>query len=296
MSFAAREDSRLRAWPARVADYVSLTKPRLSSFVLFVVFLSGWLAGGNLLTIMHAVVATFLVAGGASAFNMLIERDLDARMARTVGRPLPAGRLSPLEVFVFGLATSLAGVIWLAFATTPLAAGLAAATLITYVFLYTPLKTRTPFNTLVGAVPGALPALIGWAAVKGDVGPLPSSLFWIVFFWQIPHFLAIAWIYRDDYARGGFRMLPIIDPEGLAPGRRATIGALSLLPVSLIPYFAGMAGRWYAAGAILLGYYFVFRALMFLRRRETATARALLQASLIYLPALLVLLLLDSPR
>jgi len=286
--------ARSESLPARLADFASLTKPRLSSLVLFVVFLSGWLAQGDLLTILHAVLGTGLVAGGANAVNMLLERDLDARMRRTRNRPLPEGRLSPLEVGVFGFGIAIAGLAWLALATTPLATGLAAATFITYIFLYTPLKTRTPFNTLVGAVPGALPGLIGWAAVKGDVGPLPSALFWIVFFWQIPHFLAIAWMYRDDYASGGYRMLPQVDPCGVATARQATIGALTLIPVSLVPYFAGLAGVWYAAGAIVLGYYFLVRAVLFLRNRTDATARSLMRASLVYLPVLLAILLLDS--
>lgn len=286
--------ARTAAWPARAADFASLTKPRLSSLVLFVVFLSGWLAGGDLATIFCAVLGTGLVAGGANAVNQLLERDLDARMDRTSNRPLPGGRLTPVEVGVFGFGIAIAGVSWLSFLTTPLAAGLAASTFITYIFLYTPLKTRTPLNTLVGAVPGAMPGLIGWAAVHGDVGPLPSTLFWIVFFWQIPHFLAIAWIYRDDYARAGYRMLPAVDPDGVSTGRQAVIGAMTLLPVSLIPYFAGLAGVWYAAGATVLGYYFLVHAILFLRRRSLPTARALMRASLVYLPLLLALLLLDS--
>jgi len=286
--------ARAAVRPARLADFASLTKPRLSSLVLFVVFLSGWLADGDLATILCAVLGTGLVAGGANAVNQLLERDLDARMDRTRNRPLPGGRLAPFEVGVFGIGLALAGVTWLAFATTPLAAGLAAATFITYIFLYTPLKTRTPLNTLVGAVPGALPGLIGWAAVHGDVGPLPSTLFWIVFFWQIPHFLAIAWIYRDDYARAGYRMLPAVDPEGISTGRQAVLGATTLIPVSLIPYFAGLAGAWYAAGATVLGYYFLVHAILFLRRRTLPTARSLMRASLVYLPVLLALLLIDS--
>jgi len=286
--------ARTEAWPARAADFASLTKPRLSSLVLFVVFLSGWLAQGAFSTILHAVFGTGLVAGGANALNMLFERDLDAQMDRTKGRPLPGGRLAPFEVAAFGLALAIGGITWLAFATTPLAAGLAATTFIVYLFLYTPLKTRTPLNTLVGAVPGALPGLIGWAAVHGDVGPLPSTLFWIVFFWQIPHFLAIAWIYKDDYARAGYRMLPQADVDGVATGRQAVLGAMTLIPVSLIPSVAGLAGAWYAAGAVVIGYYFVVRAVLFLRKRTDGTARGLLRASLVYLPVLLALLLLDS--
>jgi protoheme IX farnesyltransferase len=281
----------------RVAAYWELAKPRLTSFVLFVVFLSGWLAGGreSLLVTIQAVFGTALVAAGASALNMLFERDLDARMPRTMGRPLPSGRLSPREVGTYGVVTALVGVSWLALATTPLATGLAAATFITYLFLYTPLKTRTPLNTLMGAVPGALPALIGWAAVKGDVGPLPSLLFWIVFFWQLPHFLAIAWIYRSDYERGGYRMLPSVDPEGISTGRQAAIGVLTLIPISLLPTVAHLAGPVYAVGALILGIGFLVAALLFLRNRTDQSARVLLRASLIYLPLLLVLLFIDSP-
>lgn len=281
----------------RVAAYWELAKPRLTSFVLFVVFLSGWLAGGidSLWVTIQAVLGTGLVAAGASALNMLFERNLDARMPRTWGRPLPSGRLSTTEVGTYGVVTALVGVTWLALATTPLATGLAAATFISYLFLYTPLKTRTPLNTLMGAVPGALPALIGWAAVHGDVGPLPSLLFWIVFFWQLPHFLAIAWIYRSDYERGGYRMLPSIDPEGIATGRQAAIGALTLIPVSMLPYVAGLAGPIYGVGAVVLGLGFLVAALFFLRERTNKTARVLLRASLIYLPLLLILLFVNSP-
>ncbi|MEM8883540.1 MAG: heme o synthase [Planctomycetota bacterium] len=279
-------------WTVRAAAMVELTKPRLASLVLFVVYIGAFLAGDGGLVAIHAVLGTFLVAGGANALNQVLERHLDARMQRTRERPLPTGRLTPVEAAVFGGAISLAGVLWLLAFTTPLAAALAACTLICYVVIYTPLKTRTPLNTLVGAVPGALPALIGWAAVHGDVGPLPSTLFWIVFFWQIPHFLAIAWIYRKDYAAGGFRMLPAVDPDGVSTARQSTVGALTLLPVSLIPYFAGLAGPVYAIGAFVLGLYFLVCALQFLRRRSDASARVLFRASLVYLPALLALLLL----
>jgi len=279
---------------AKMGVFLELTKPRLSSLVLFVVFLSAWLAGGGIES-WQAVLATGLVAGGANALNMLLERRLDARMRRTMARPLPSGRLTPVEVFVFGSALGVGGVAWLALATTPLAALLAALTFLSYVLLYTPLKTRTTLNTHIGAIPGALPALIGWAAVEGTLGPLPWALFWIVYLWQIPHFLSIAWIYREDYEAGGFRMLPSVDPDGSFTGRQAVVGAIALLPVSLLPFFGHGGGPVYLLAAVVAGGYYLFRAIAFMHNRTERTARSLMRASLVYLPALLFGLMLDYP-
>jgi len=279
---------------AKAGDFIELTKPRLSSLVLFVVFLGAWLAGGGI-GAWQAVVATGLVAGGANALNMLMERRLDARMRRTLGRPLPSGRLLPGEVFIFGSLLGIIGVTWLAVATTPLAAVLAALTFLSYVLLYTPLKTRTTLNTQVGAIPGALPALIGWAAVQGSLAPLPWALFWIVYLWQIPHFLSIAWIYREDYEAGGFKMLPSVDPDGSLTGRQAVVGAIALLPVSLLPFFNHYVGVVYVFAAVVAGAYYLGSAIMFMHDRTETTARGLMRASLIYLPVLLFALLVDYP-
>lgn len=277
-------------------DYLELVKPRLTLLVLIVVALSAWLAapGAGLAALVHAVVGTGLVAAGASALNMLLERHCDARMQRTWNRPLPSGRLRPRDVALFGALLTAGGLALLFWLTTPLAALLAALTSASYLGLYTPLKRVTTLNTQIGAVPGAMPALIGWAAVRGTLDPGAWAIFMIVYVWQLPHFLSIAWLYREDYARGGFRMLPGVDPAGQATGRQAALGALALLPVSLLPALAGVAGAVYGVGALLLGLFFVRRALAFAWSRSPAAARGLLRASLLYLPLLLALMFLDQ--
>jgi len=277
------------------ADFLSLTKPRLSLFVLIVVFIAGWLASDgrvDLLVLLNAVMGTALVAGGANALNMLFERKHDAVMRRTWDRPLPSGRLAPRDVAIFGTLLGVLGVTQLALGTTLLAAGIAAANLLSYVFIYTPLKRVTTLNTHVGAVPGALPALIGWAAVAGSLAPLAWMLFLIVYLWQVPHFLSIAWLYREDYERGGFLMLPVIDKDGVTTGRQAVLGALALIPVSLAPVMHQAASTGYLIGALLLGLYFLRNAIAFAMRRDTSRARLLLRASMVYLPCVLALLLL----
>ena len=276
-------------------DFLELTKPRLSSLVLLVVALGAWLGSAGAVdasTLVLAVLGTALVAGGANALNMVIERGLDARMARTASRPLPSGRIEPREAAVFGIALTAVGLLLL-LGTTPLAALLAAITSASYVLVYTPLKRRTTLNTHVGAIPGALPALIGWAAARGTLDPDAWTLFAVVYLWQLPHFLAIAWLYREDYARGGFRMLPSADPDGVATGRQALLGAIALLVASLLPALTGLTGLSYFAGALLLGAWFVKRSLAFALSRTAITARQLLRASLVYLPAVLALMFLD---
>ncbi|MHC4931432.1 MAG: heme o synthase [Planctomycetota bacterium] len=286
----------LAATRPAVRDYIELTKPRLTTFVLIVVFVGGWLAAAghaDLLTLLHAVVGTGLVACGASALNMLVERTSDARMRRTWNRPLPAGRLQPRDVLVFGVVVAVAGVVQLALGTTLLAAALALLNLVTYVAVYTPLKRVTTLNTHVGAIPGAMPALIGWAAVRGTLEPGAWMLFLIVFVWQLPHFLSVAWLYREDYERGGFKMLPILDRDGAATGRQAVLGSLALLPVSLLAVLWGLSGWAYLVGALLLGLLFLRRSIAFALDRSPAAARLLMRASLLYLPLLLVLMLAD---
>ncbi|HEX5137291.1 MAG TPA: heme o synthase [Planctomycetota bacterium] len=282
---------------ARLArlDFLELTKPRLSSFVLLVVALAAWLGAGGAIepgTLLLAVVGTGLVAGGANALNMVIERDLDARMARTRARPIPSGRLEPHEAAIFGGTLTVAGLLLL-LGTTPLASLLAALTSASYLLVYTPLKRVTTLNTHVGAVPGALPALIGWAAARGQLDPAAWTLFAIVYLWQVPHFLSIAWLYRDDYARGGYRMLPSADPAGRLTGRQAVLGAAALVPASLLPSLAGITGAAYFLGALVVGLWFVRRSIAFAMERTPATARGLLRASLVYLPAVLLLMFLD---
>ena len=284
--------------PSRIADYVTLTKPRVAILVLFTVAAGGILANPaspDLTALMHTLLGTALVAGAASALNQLFERQSDALMRRTENRPLPAGRLQPLEVLLFGLGLGLAGLVYLAVTLRqPLCVLVAAFTFVSYVFVYTPLKRRTTLNTLVGAVPGALPPVIGWTAMGGQLNPEIGWLFALLFLWQVPHFLAIAWIYRDDYARAGMRMLPVVDRSGSMTARQMLCYSLALLPVSLTPVLWNQAGVFFAAGAVILGLAFALSAFGFMRQASNATARRVLHVSLLYLPMLLALLLLES--
>ncbi len=282
---------------ARLADYAELAKPRVAVLVLFTVGAGVLLASGrdfSFLVLLHTVLGTALVAAGASALNQWYERDSDALMRRTEKRPLPSGRLQALEVFVFGLALGLGGVLYLALALNHvLSALIAAITFVLYVAVYTPLKRRTPLNTLIGAVPGALPPLIGWCAVRGEMTREAGVLFLILFVWQVPHFLAIAWMYRAEYARAGLLMLPVVDGDGRRTSQNMILYCLALLIVSLQPVLYGDAGLLYLGGAVLLGLAFLATALGFWRWRTHCQARRVLRASLVYLPGLLVLLLLD---
>ncbi len=280
----------------RVAAFVALTKPRITVMVLVTVatgFLLGARGASNPSTLALTLLGTGLVAGGASAWNQYLERVRDQKMRRTASRPLPTGRVTPAEAAVFGSVLAAVGTAVLLLGTHGLAAGVALATFVLYVFVYTPLKSVTTLNTAIGAVPGALPPVIGWAAATGRLGVEAWALFLIVFLWQFPHFLAIAWIYRDDYARGGHRMLPAVDPRGAMTGRQAASHALALIPAGLLPAVVGLAGSFYFAGALVLSVgYFVF-AVRFWTGVSDQSARRLLHASFVYLPAILMLLLLN---
>jgi len=279
---------------AVTADWLELTKPRITTMVVltalvgFATASSGPLAKGALAA---ALLGTALVAAGASALNQVLEQDTDALMLRTRTRPLPAGRIQPAEASVFGGALTALGLALLLWRSGPLAAAVAFATWASYLFLYTPLKRRTPLATLVGAVPGALPPVIGWTAARESLEGGALILFAIMFLWQIPHFLAIAWLYRDDYARARLPMLPVIDREGSFTARQAVVHSLALLLVSLAPAAAGLGGLWYLAGAFLLGIALTLFALRLARARDLPAARALFVASVLYLPALSSLLL-----
>jgi protoheme IX farnesyltransferase len=282
----------------KIADYIELTKPRVGVLVLLTVAAGALLAPGGMSEphlLFHAVCGTALVVAGASALNQLLERHIDTRMHRTENRPLAAGRLSTNKAALFGMGLGAGGVAYLA-ATLPhlLSAGLAAFAFVSYVFIYTPLKKRTSLNTLIGAVPGALPPVIGWTAVTGRVDVHALALFLIVYLWQVPHFLAIAWIYREDYARAGLKMLPVLDERGSITGRQMVSYALALIPISLLPAFWGFAGPFYLVGAVVLGAGFVGSCLGFVRTHSQTEARRVLRSSLLYLPALMVLLLLDG--
>lgn len=277
----------------RAADYFELTKPRIATLVLVTVAVAATLAAGELpaaTLLFHTLVGTALVAASASAFNQWLERDLDGRMVRTADRPLPAGRLCGWQVTLFGSVSILAGLAWLAIAVNPLTAAWGFATWLTYVALYTPLKPRTPANTAVGAVAGALPVFIGWSAVGAPLGLKAWTLFLILYLWQFPHFMAIAWLYRGDYAAAGLQMLPVVDPTGRRAGAQAVVSALALLPVSLL--FV-----WHAHFALALGWALLVLgvgqlacAAAFLVYRNEQAARRLLRASLVYLPLVLAVL------
>lgn len=282
-----------------VGDYVELLKLRLSSLVLVsmvVGFYLGYAGPADVtffMALLHAVLGTALVAGGAMALNQWMERDSDALMERTRNRPLPSGRIGAGEAFVFGLLISVAGLAYLAVMVNLLTAALAALTIGSYLLLYTPLKRRTPLCTLVGAVPGAIPPMMGYTAATGEVTAIAWVLFAILFVWQMPHFLAIAWLYREDYARGGQMMLPVVDPAGTATARHVILFSLTLVPVTLMPALLGMAGLTYFIGALAAGGVFLAFAVALAVRRTNVLARQVFLASVIYLPALLGLLMFD---
>jgi protoheme IX farnesyltransferase len=276
-----------------------LVKARLTSLVL-ITTLVGFYAGSSspvdYWRMLHAMLGTALLACGASALNQFLERELDAKMRRTGDRPLPSGRMSPDAVLLIGAVLSVAGLADLIFFVNKLTAFLGALTLISYVFIYTPLKRVTTLNTLIGAVPGAIPPLMGWTGATGEVSAAGWSLFAILFLWQLPHFMAIAWLYREDYARAGFQMLPIIDPDGRRTAAQAVCHAFGLIPVSLFPALLGVTGVIYFVGAVLLSVGFFIFAFRFSRVVSTERARQLFIASIVYLPVLLGLLVLDKVK
>jgi heme o synthase len=280
----------------RMALYVSLTKPRLVLLVLVTVavgFLLGARGSARPTILAATLIGTAMVAGGAGALNQWIERSRDRLMRRTVNRALPSGKLTPTEALVFGVSLACLGTLLLRVLVNGPAAAVALLTLALYVFVYTPLKPLTTLNTVIGAIPGALPPVIGWAAGTGRLGVEAWSLFLIVFLWQFPHFLAIAWIHRDDYRRAGFRMITGNDPLGVTTGCHAVSYALVLVPAGLLPAAVGLAGPVYFAGALLLGLYYFGEAVCFWREVGDRRARRLMRASFAYLPAILFLLLLD---
>ena len=282
---------------ARSGVLSELFKARLTSLVLLttlVGFYLGQRGGMNWLLLINTLLGTGLLACGAAALNQYLERDFDALMDRTADRPLPAGLIQPQTVVVLGGVLSVAGLLWLAFGANLLTAVLGAVTLISYLFIYTPLKRKTTLNTAIGAIPGALPPLMGWTAARGDLSIEGWALFAILFFWQLPHFLAIAWMFREDYAKGGFVMLPLVDRDGTRTGRSAVSHTLGLLPVSLSPFVFQMSGALYLAGALVLGLVFLWFAGRFAKQMDRLSARRLFFASILYLPLLLGLMVFDK--
>ena len=263
----------------RARDFVALAKPRLNLLVVASTLAGYAMSDGEplgLLRILALLAGTGFVAGGASALNQVYERDIDALMRRTRLRPLPDQRLQPLEGGLFGAVLAITGSLMIAAASNLLAAAVALTTLIVYVAIYTPLKRRSSLSTVVGAIPGALPPLVGWAAGSGEITAKAWTLFGIMFLWQLPHFLAIAWMYREDYARAGLPMLPVLEPDGRSTGRQAAVYAAALVPVSLAAAPLHMAGQIYFAGALLLGLVFLWLTLRFARTRSTRDARVVL--------------------
>ena len=283
---------------SRLFNYVELTKPRLTLLSVMTT-LAGYYLGarGNLdlLPLFLTLAGTFLVGGGCAVLNMVIEIQEDGMMKRTSGRPLPSGKVTSREAVVLGIVLTIGGLLTLFFFANLLAVLLAAATFVSYVFLYTPLKRRTTLNTIVGAIPGALPPMIGWAAATGKLEIGALALFALIFFWQMPHFLALAWMYRKDYARAGYRMLPLIDPEGDATSRQILLYVAALLPVSLIPTLVGISGPVYFFGAVVLGLLFLWLSFRFAISRENRAAKSVFHFSLVYLPILLLAMAIDGP-
>jgi heme o synthase len=281
----------------RPMAYLALTKPDVS-FLVVLTTLAGYALASvgplDWLRLAQTVFATTLVAAGTSALNHYLERGTDARMRRTASRPLPTGALAPAEALWFGLSLAAAGVAGLLLTTNALAALLALGTSVAYLGAYTPLKTRTTWATFVGAFPGAVPPLIGWAAARGSLGPGAWVLFAIVFLWQFPHFHAIAWIYREDYGRAGIRMLPVIDPEGRATFAQVLFCAAALIPVSLLAALTGLAGVRYFFGALVVGMLLVEVCVWAAAQKSNTRAKWLMHATVIHLPLLLGLMLFDK--
>jgi protoheme IX farnesyltransferase len=285
----------LAASPARAGVFLELTKPRITTLVLVTAAVGYAIGAGRGLdpvAFLALLAGTAMVAGGASALNQYAEREADARMERTRRRPLPSGRVSPGEALAFGLAASAAGVLVLA-TINALTSVLGAAALASYVLLYTPLKRVTSLCTVVGAVPGAIPPLMGWAAASGSLSAGGWALFAVLFLWQLPHFLAIGWIYREDYARGGFPMLPVTDADGSSTGRQMMLYSAALVPVTLLAGALASAGSGYLWGALALGLAFFAGSARFFRQRSLAAARLLFLVSILYLPIVLGLMVFD---
>ena len=282
-------------------DYIELTKPRITWLILMSTgvgyFYGQFFANGggfHLFLLLHTIIGTGLMASGTAALNQWYEREADRHMRRTAARPLPSGRLSSGGALAFGIALSVGGFLDLWLGANLLAGLIGAFTLASYLFAYTPLKQRTWWSTTVGAVPGAMPPMIGFAAAAGFISSEAWVLAAILFLWQFPHFYSIAWMYKDDYARAGIRMLPVVEPDCRSTARQIVLYGLALVPVSLVPGILGMSGRIYLIGALLLGLWFLYSGVRVARDRTLVRARAVLIASVLYLPAIYGLMLLDK--
>jgi protoheme IX farnesyltransferase len=285
---------------SRSGAYVALTKPDVS-FLVLTTTAAGYYMGSrgpvNWLHMIQTIFGTMLIAAGTAALNHYIERESDRYMRRTASRPLPSGTLRPREALIFGVALSLAGALYLYFAAGGLPALLGSATCLAYLLAYTPLKKRTVWATFVGAFPGAIPPMIGWVAASGRLDLGAWLLFAILFFWQFPHFYSIAWMYREDYARAGIRMLPVVDPEGVRTFRQIILTAVALIGVSLLPSIAGITGVFYFFGALVLSVSLLRVCLWAARAKTNARAKWLMHATVLHIPLLLALMMYDKiPR
>ena len=280
-------------------DYVQLTKPRITWLILMstaVGFFFGAGPGWSWLVLLHTIIGTGLIASGTAALNQWWEREADARMPRTQWRPLPSHRITPNSALWFGIALSVLGFIELWLGANLLTAILGAFTLASYLFIYTPLKQVTPHSTTVGAIPGAMPPVIGYAAAYGGLTPEAWTLFAILFLWQFPHFYSIAWLYRDDYSKAGIKMLPVVDETGERTARQILVYALLLVPVSLLPSYLGMSGNLYLLGALLLSLTYLYSGFRIASERTRFAARKVLLTSIVYLPLLYCLMIADRPH
>jgi protoheme IX farnesyltransferase len=279
-------------------DYIQLTKPRITWLILMstgVGFFFGAQAGWSWAVLLHTIIGTGLIASGTAALNQWWEREADGRMKRTQNRPLPAGQLDPQRALWFAIGLSVVGTAELWFGANLLTSLLGLFTLSSYLFVYTPLKQRTPHSTTIGAIPGAMPPVIGYAAARGELTAEAWVLFAILFLWQFPHFYSIAWLYREDYSRAGIKMLPVIDSSGDRTIRQILATSLLLVPVSLVPSWLGMSGNLYLFGALLLGVMYFYHGLRIVRERTPVRVRAVLLSSIAYLPLLYGLMLIDRP-
>jgi protoheme IX farnesyltransferase len=282
-----------------VNDYVELTKPRITWLILMstaVGYFFGHQGNWAFWPIIHTLIGTGLIASGTAALNQWYEREADEKMRRTHDRPIPSGRVHPVYAFWFGVTLEIVGSLELWLGVNLLTSLLGVATIVMYLFAYTPLKQKTWLSTTIGAFPGAMPPLIGYAAARGALTPDAWVLYAILFLWQFPHFYAIAWMYREDYSRAGIRMLPVIEPDGESTSRQIVIYSVLLIPISLLPKFFGMTGSIYFVGALAMGLLFLYSGVRVTIDRSRARARRVLLASVIYLPVLYGLMVLDPAR
>lgn len=293
---AERVENQMLGWRMRTAAFVELTKPRIA-FMLVLTSAAGFYLGTSgsfdFVLFANAMIGIAILAFGVATLNQYLERVTDSLMDRTKNRPIPSQRVTAMEGLTFGAVQCLVAEIYLFFLVNPLTAGLGLSVIVGYVLLYTPLKTKTSASTAIGAIPGAMPPLMGWTAAANETSAGAWALFLLLFLWQFPHFLAIAWLYREDYAKAGIRMLPVVEPEGRITARQIVLFAIMLLPVSLAPFFLGFAGIAYLIGAILLGLWFLFESVLMAKAKTNVKAKRLLMVSVLYLPLIFGLLVID---